>query len=182
MKMGKHILGRRHVLPSVAMTLIQLQVEGTLATGTHLITVEQPISTDDGDIDMALNGSFLPAPAKDSFPQINESDYDPMKMPGAIQPADSGDIVLSPGRKRIRLNVTNRGSRAVHVSSSRLDSNHSWTFRTNTSIGNRSAPTSTSWKQTPIWTSTGKRHTATTWTFQPGTLFALSPAVQRPST
>ncbi|OQD76288.1 hypothetical protein PENANT_c127G02648 [Penicillium antarcticum] len=105
MKIGQHILGRRHVHPSVVGTLTRLQIEGTFKTGTHLITVDQPISTDDGDIKMALYGSFLPAPAKDSFPQLNDSDYGPMKMPGAILPADSGDIVLSPGRKRIELKV-----------------------------------------------------------------------------
>ncbi|KAJ5244958.1 hypothetical protein N7489_005054, partial [Penicillium chrysogenum] len=69
MKTGQHILGRRHVHPSVAGTLTQLQIAGTFETGTRPITVEEPISTDDGDINMALYGCFLPAPVKDSFPQ-----------------------------------------------------------------------------------------------------------------
>lgn len=116
MKMGKNILGRRHVLPSVVGTLSQLQIEGTLPTGTHLITVDEPISTDDGDINMALYNSFLPMPDQSTFPQIDESDYDPTKAPGAIRPADAEDIVLGQDRKRIKLKVTNRGTRAVHVS------------------------------------------------------------------
>lgn len=120
MKMGQCILGRRHVYPSVVGTLTQLQIEGTFATGTHLITLENPISSDEGDIKMALYGSFLPAPSNDLFPDINESDYEPMKMPGAIRLSDRGDIVLTPGRKRIQLKVTNRGSRAVHVCHIRL--------------------------------------------------------------
>lgn len=120
MMLGKNILGRRHVYPSVVGTLSQMQVEGTFETGTHLITIHHPISTDDGDLKMALYGSFLPVPAKDPFPEINEEDYDPMAMPGAIRPANSGEIVLNPGRPRTKLTVTNKGTRAVHVSYSRL--------------------------------------------------------------
>ncbi|KAJ6787227.1 hypothetical protein PWT90_07011 [Aphanocladium album] len=46
MTLGKKILGRRHVHPSVVGTLKQMQVEGTFDTGTHLITIHHPISTD----------------------------------------------------------------------------------------------------------------------------------------
>lgn len=47
------------MLPSVVSTLSLLQVEGTFATGTHLVTVEQLISSEDGDVEMALYGSSL---------------------------------------------------------------------------------------------------------------------------
>ena len=50
MDLGRNILGRRHVFPSVAGTLKQMQVEGTLETGTHLITVHNPINTDNGNL------------------------------------------------------------------------------------------------------------------------------------
>lgn len=116
MMLGKNILGRRHVYPSVVGTLSQMQVEGTFETGTHLITVHRPISTDDGDLKMALYGSFLPVPLRDPFPNIDEADYDPLLMPGAIEPATSGDIILNSGRERTVLTVTNKGTRAVHVS------------------------------------------------------------------
>ncbi|ENH69263.1 Urease [Fusarium oxysporum f. sp. cubense race 1] len=117
MKLGKGILGRRHVLPSVAGTLKQMQVEGTFETGTHLITIHNPISTDEGDLKMALYGSFLPIPTSDLFPAVNEADFHPLAMPGAIRPADTGDIVLNAGRNRVRLTVTNQGNRAVHIGS-----------------------------------------------------------------
>ncbi|RKK68716.1 Urease [Fusarium oxysporum] len=117
MKLGKGILGRRHVHPSVVGTLKQMQVEGTFKTGTHLITIHNPISTDEGDLKMALYGSFLPIPTSDLFPTVNEADFHPLAMPGAIRPADTGDIVLNAGRSRVRLTVTNQGTRAVHIGS-----------------------------------------------------------------
>ncbi|KAI7763483.1 hypothetical protein LZL87_010548 [Fusarium oxysporum] len=117
MKLGKGILGRRHVHPSVVGTLKQMQVEGTFKTGTHLITIHDPISTDEGDLKRALYGSFFPVPTSDLFPAVNKADFYPLAMPGAIRPADTGDIVLTAGRDRVRLTVTNKGTRAVHIGS-----------------------------------------------------------------
>lgn len=117
MKMGQRILGRRQVHPQVTATLTQLQIEGTFATGTHLVTVENPIGTDDGDLEAALYGSFLAVPSFDMFPVMNQSDYEPMNLPGAVSTNDTGAIILYPGRKRIQLKVMNTGSRAVYVRS-----------------------------------------------------------------
>ncbi|KAI1070645.1 hypothetical protein LB507_006639 [Fusarium sp. FIESC RH6] len=117
MDLGRNILGRRHVFPSVAGTLKQMQVEGTLETGTHLITVHNPINTDNGNLKMALYGSFLPDPDNDLFPPVNEADFHPLAMPGAVRPAQSGGIALYEGRIRTRVSVTNKGTRAVHVGS-----------------------------------------------------------------
>ncbi|KAJ5375568.1 hypothetical protein N7517_007574 [Penicillium concentricum] len=116
MSIGKHILGRRNVLPSVVSTLTVLQVEGTFVTGTHLVTVDQPISGEDGDIELALYGSFLPIPEQSLFPSYPESEYEPLKAPGAISPGE-GRIVLNPGRKRTQLKVTNKGDRPIQVGS-----------------------------------------------------------------
>lgn len=114
MSIGKHILGRRHVFPSVVASLTMLQVEGTFTTGTHLVTVDQPISSEDGDIEKALYGSFLPIPPESLFPSYAEAEYESLKMPGAISPGE-GMIELNPGRKRARLRVTNKGDRAIQV-------------------------------------------------------------------
>ncbi|KAL4801772.1 hypothetical protein BDV18DRAFT_69770 [Aspergillus unguis] len=116
MSIGKHILGRRHVLPGVVALLTVIQVEGTFTTGTHLITVDQPISSQDGDIERALYGSFLPIPSPDLFPSYKEEAYNTMNMPGALDPGE-GDVVLNPNRKRVKLKVTNRGDRAIQVGS-----------------------------------------------------------------
>ena len=114
LSLGKEILGRRHVYPSAASMLTVLQVEGTFPTGTHLVTVERPVSTDDGNMEMALYGSFLPCPSKDAFPPPSKSDYESAEVPGATIPAE-GHIVLGPGKKRIRLTVSNKGTRPIQV-------------------------------------------------------------------
>lgn len=115
MSLGREILGRRHVLPSVTSTLTSLQVEGTFPTGTHLITVDQPISSEDGDLDRALYGSFLPVPPDEMFPKWDDSEYEYSKMPGVVVPAKDGKIVLNKNRKRMKLKVTNKGDRAIQV-------------------------------------------------------------------
>lgn len=116
MTLGRKILGRRHVLPSVSSTLSMIQLEGTFPTGTHLVTVDLPIGSDTGNIEMALYGSYFPLPATDAFPTLEETEYETMKMPGAILPSSTyGNVVLNPGRKRVRVRVTNRGDRAVQV-------------------------------------------------------------------
>lgn len=121
MSLGKEILGRRHVLPSVTSTLTSLQVEGTFATGTHLVTVDQPISSEDGDLERALYGSFLPIPSQELFPKWDKSEYKDSNMPGAVIPAKLGKIALNKGRKRVKVKVTNKGDRAIQVRHSSLE-------------------------------------------------------------
>jgi len=116
MSLGREILGRRHVLPSVTSTLKSLQVEGTFPTGTHLVTVDQLISSEDGNLERALYGSFLPVPSMDAFPLSDESEYQESNMPGAIITAKEEKIVLNKGRGRVKLKVVNRGDRAIQVS------------------------------------------------------------------
>lgn len=116
MSCGQQILGRRHVEPSVLATLQQLQVEGTFATGTHLVTVDQPISSDEGDLRKALYGSYLPVPSKDVFPPFDDAKYENENQPGALVTAKAGSVELNAGRKRVSVRVTNKGDRAVQVS------------------------------------------------------------------
>jgi urease len=115
MSIGKTMLGRRHVLPSVVATLTELMVEGTFPSGTYLVTVHHPVSTDDGDLEKALYGSFLPVPSRDLFPLPDPAEYEPTKMPGAVVAVKGGKIVLNAGRKRIRLRVTSKGDRPIQV-------------------------------------------------------------------
>lgn len=117
MSFGKQILGRRHVIPSVTSTLTMLQIEGTFPTGTHLVTVDQPISSEDGNLDRALYGSFLPVPSQKMFPTLDESEYSDTNMPGALVSVKNEKIVLYKGRKRTKLKVTNKGDRAIQVCS-----------------------------------------------------------------
>lgn len=89
-------------------------VEGTFPTGTYLVTVHRPVSSDDGNLEKALYGSFLPVPAKDAFPLPDLSSYEPEKQPGAVI-AVKGHVTLREGRKRIRLRVTSKGDRPIQV-------------------------------------------------------------------
>lgn len=115
MSIGKTMLGRRHVLPSVVSTLVELQVEGTFPTGTYLVTVHHPISSDDGDLEKALYGSFLPIPPKEAFPDPDPKDYEPEKIPGAVIPVKDKRVILNKGRKRIKLTVMSKGDRPIQV-------------------------------------------------------------------
>jgi hypothetical protein len=114
MSIGATMLGRRHVLPSVSSTLTEIMVEGTFPTGTYLVTVHHPISSDDGDLAKALYGSFLPIPDKELFPLPQKEEYEPTKQPGAVVTV-KGKIVLNEGRKRIKLKVTSKGDRPIQV-------------------------------------------------------------------
>ncbi len=117
MSIGKTMLGRRHVFPSVTSTLTELMIEGTFPTGTYLVTVHHPISSNDGDLEKALYGSFLPIPSKDRFPLPDAAEYEPERFPGAVVPIKKERVVLRDGRKRIRTKVTSKGDRPIQVSS-----------------------------------------------------------------
>lgn len=120
MSLGGTMLGRRHVQPAVLATLHEIQVEGTFPTGTYLVTVHNPIGSDDGDLARALYGSFLPVPSQDLFPLPSPDAYDPERQPGAVLPVKSSPdtaIELNKGRRRVRLRVTSRGDRPIQVGS-----------------------------------------------------------------
>lgn len=114
MAIGKTMLGRRHVLPSVLSTLTEIMVEGTFPSGTFLVTVHHPVSSDDGDLTKALYGSFLPIPLAEMFPLPDPIEYGILSKPGAIVPAE-GRVVLHKERKRRRLRITSKGDRPIQV-------------------------------------------------------------------
>ena len=98
-----------------------MQVYRTFPDGTKLVTVHHPFSTDEGDLSLALYGSFLPIPSIDLFPAVDGALLDPLMGPGAMvvgslqgEPAPS-DIVLNAGRALTALHVTNDGDRPIQV-------------------------------------------------------------------
>jgi hypothetical protein len=117
MSIGTTMLGRRHVQPSVVSSLSEMMVEGTFPTGTYLVTVHHPVATDDGDLEKALYGSFLPVPSNDMFPLPDADVYEDVKQPGAIVAVkgEVGIIKLNEGRKRIKLRVKSMGDRPIQV-------------------------------------------------------------------
>src|SRR3954469_4895833 len=62
MNLGKRFLGRNQVMSGVPEMIYDVQVEGTFPDGTKLVTVHHPIAAEEGDMELALYGSFLPVP------------------------------------------------------------------------------------------------------------------------
>jgi hypothetical protein len=58
---------RRQVMPGVDSLLAEVQVEGTFPDGTKLVTLHNPICRADGDLALALQGSFFPVPPLELF-------------------------------------------------------------------------------------------------------------------
>jgi urease subunit gamma/beta len=110
MDLGKRLLGRRQVMDGVPAMIDDVQVEGTFPDGSKLVTVHAPITRDDGDLTLALYGSFLPVPALDVFGEPGEL------APGAIA-TQSGELELNAGRATRTLPVTNTGDRPIQVGS-----------------------------------------------------------------
>ena len=112
MDLGRRLLGRRQVMAGVPEMVHEVQVEGTFPDGTKLVTVHHPFAALDGDLSLALYGSFLPVPhlARFGTPEA------PDPVPGAYDVPD-GLLVLNEGRDAVELSVTNLGDRPVQVGS-----------------------------------------------------------------
>ena len=111
MGLGRHFLGRNQVLYGVAEMIEDVQVEGTFPDGSKLVTVHHPIANENGDLKLALYGSFLPVPDTSIFKPIEDE-----IIPGSIEVLD-GEIELNGGRETVELSVTNLGDRPVQVGS-----------------------------------------------------------------
>jgi urease subunit gamma/beta len=113
MDTGRRLLGRNQVMAGVPAMIAEVQVEGTFPDGTKLVTVHHPIASENGDLSLALHGSFLPVPELAMFQQVaGPADFEP----GACTPQD-GELELNAGRESITLAVTNLGDRPVQVGS-----------------------------------------------------------------
>ncbi len=113
MDLGRHFLGRNQVMSGVPEMITEVQVEGTFPDGTKLVTVHHPIAGENGDLSLALHGSFLPEPNLGVF-QSHPAETEP--EPGSCQIQD-GEIVLNEGRATVKLPVTNLGDRPIQVGS-----------------------------------------------------------------
>ncbi|MGD0815463.1 MAG: urease subunit gamma [Verrucomicrobiota bacterium] len=113
MNVGRQLLGRNQVMPGVPAMISEVQVEGTFPDGTKLVTVHHPIASDNGNLALALHGSFLPVPDVSLFRDArDEADFEP----GAVIPQE-GEVELNAGRTAVTLSVTNLGDRPVQVGS-----------------------------------------------------------------
>jgi urease subunit gamma/beta len=113
MDIGRRILGRANVMPGVAEMIHEVQVEGTFADGTKLVTVHHPIALDHGDLKLALYGSFLPVPTS-QFAGIAPAPAE--VLPGEVT-ARAQPIEINAGRATRTMLVTHRGDRPIQVGS-----------------------------------------------------------------
>lgn len=137
MDLGRQLLGRADVMDQVAEMIVEVQVEGTFPDGSKLVTVHHPIAAEHGNMELALYGSFLPAPVKAGLKASTTNDASTMRPPdvvptfrsattgdvvptfrsaGQILPAD-GNLALNEGREAVQMKVTNRGDRPIQVGS-----------------------------------------------------------------
>jgi urease gamma subunit/urease beta subunit len=113
MDLGRQFLGRRQVMPGVAEMIPEVQVEGTFPDGTKLVTVHHPIAAEDGNLQLALAGSFLPVPNLEVFGDQSGEEAD---IPGTYTTTGE-DVELNAGRATVDLGITNMGDRPVQVGS-----------------------------------------------------------------
>lgn len=111
MDLGRQFLGRNQVMPGIPEMVTEVQVEGTFRDGTKLVTVHHPIAAEDGNLALALHGTFLPVPELSLF-----KSEQPAVEPGAYKVCE-GELELNAGRDGISLSVTNLGDRPVQVGS-----------------------------------------------------------------
>ena len=112
MNLGRQLLGRNQVMPGVPEMIYDVQVEGTFPDGSKLVTVHHPIASENGDLKLALHGSFLPLPDLAAFKPAAEDS----QIPGDIE-VKAGEIAINAGRATVELPVTNLGDRPVQVGS-----------------------------------------------------------------
>jgi urease subunit gamma/beta len=119
MDLGRQMLGRADVMDNVPEMIVEVQVEGTFPDGSKLVTVHHPIAAEHGNMELALYGSFLPAPKRGLTPipaMGSEPDGATLAAAGQIFPAE-GDVILNEGREPVQVKVTNRGDRPIQVGS-----------------------------------------------------------------
>ena len=119
MSVGTQLLGRNQVLPGVASMVREVQVEATFPDGTKLLTVHDPIGKEDGNLALALEGSFLPLPDLSVFHSgDNTVEEEDVTLPGQVMVSPSmPSIEINPTSDLIEMSVTNTGDRPIQVGS-----------------------------------------------------------------
>ncbi|KAL7559875.1 hypothetical protein ACA910_005374 [Epithemia clementina (nom. ined.)] len=141
MTWGSTLLGTQQVLPGIPRLLPQVQVEATFPDGTKLLTIHNPVCQRHGDLQAALDGSFLPVPDVAVFDASQDDDVeskDSSWAPGQVKVME-GVVVLNEGREMVELTVTNEGDRPIQVGShyAFVETNRFLSFDRQLAIGKR---------------------------------------------
>eukprot|EP00956_Cyclotella_meneghiniana_P002504 scaffold2868_cov38-Cyclotella_meneghiniana.AAC.7 len=116
MSLGSRLLGRNQVMSHVPSLVNEVQIEATFRDGTKLLTIHNPIGSSDGDLALALEGSFLPVPDVSVFRKTDEEDEEEgtTLCPGKVLVSETlGDIEINGERELIEIPVTNTGDRPI---------------------------------------------------------------------
>ena len=111
MNLGRQLLGRNQVMSGVPEMIYDVQVEGTFPDGSKLVTVHHPVASENGNLTLALHGSFLPVPNVSVFKPVADE-----PIPGSTEIKD-GEIELNVCRATAEIPVTNLGDRPIQVGS-----------------------------------------------------------------
>jgi urease subunit gamma/beta len=108
-------------------------VEGTFPDGSKLVTVHHPIASENGDLALALYGSFLPVPDLALFKTPPDEG-----IPGSFEVLE-GELELNAGRAGLDLEVTNLGDRQIQVGSNYhfIETNAALRFNRSQAYGKR---------------------------------------------
>jgi urease subunit gamma/beta len=112
MEKGGTMLGKNQVMPGVDEMVTDVHIEGTFPDGTKLVAIRQPIRNADGDLALALYGSFLPVPSAAVF---KKKSAEPIS-PGEYSAAE-GELVLNADREATSLVITNTATRPIQIGS-----------------------------------------------------------------
>src|SRR5882672_10740077 len=134
MDLGRQFLGRADVMDGVADLVHEVQIEGTFPDGTKLVTIHNPIVAEQGNLELALYGSFLPLPTV----RLKADTTHEHVTPGEILCAP-GEIVANEGRETAKMDVTNTGDRPIQVGSHYhfVETNRALTFDRKAAYGMR---------------------------------------------
>jgi urease len=127
----------------VASLVSEVQVEATFPDGTKLLTVHNPIGRQDGNLVLALEGSFLPVPDVSIFSPTSTTttdEDDSTVIPGQMLISPTlPNIEINPSRSLIELCVTNTGDRPIQVGSHYpfLETNAALVFDRKLALGRR---------------------------------------------
>jgi urease subunit gamma/beta len=138
MDLGRRMLGRSDVLDGVAEMIDEVQVEGTFPDGTKLVTVHHPIVAAEGDLSLALYGSFLDVDAARRARGTLSPPVAAVEGVGARLTVE-GHIVLNEGRRTVDVEVANTGDRPIQVGSHYhfIETNRALTFDRSAAYGMR---------------------------------------------
>ncbi|KAK3733381.1 hypothetical protein RRG08_004807 [Elysia crispata] len=122
----------------------EVQIEATFPDGTKLVTVHKPISRLDGDLSLALYGSFLPVPALGLFDKAQgQTSEQYVTCPEDLIPGEmfikEGKITINEGRQSISLEVTSFCDRPIQIGSHYhfIETNKYLTFDREAAYGKR---------------------------------------------